>query len=68
MMMPSGQEKKEMEKEGNRSKEVAEEGRKKESRSALWSGTNKNIDVSNGPLARLFARSLAPLTRGKVNF
>ena len=35
---------------------------------ALWSGTNKNRDVSTGPLARPFARSLAPLTRGKVNF
>ena len=31
---------------------------------ALWSGTNKNRDVSTGPLARPFARSLAPLTRG----
>ena len=30
---------------------------------ALWSGTNKNRDVSTGPLARPFARSLAPLTR-----
>ena len=29
----------------------------------LWSGTNKNRDVSTGPLARPFARSLAPLTR-----
>ena len=29
---------------------------------ALWSGTNKNRDVSTGPLARSFARSLAPLT------
>ena len=29
---------------------------------ALWSGTNKNEDVSTGPLARPFARSLAPLT------
>ena len=29
---------------------------------ALWSGTNKNRDVSTGPLARPFARSLAPLT------
>ena len=35
---------------------------------ALWSETNKNRDVSTGPLARPFARSLAPLTRGKVNF
>ena len=35
---------------------------------ALWSGTNKNRDVNTGPLARPFARSLAPLTRGKVNF
>ena len=32
---------------------------------ALWSGTNKNRDVSTGPLARPFAHSLA---RGKVNF
>ena len=31
--------------------------------SALWSGTNKNRDVSTGPLARPFTRSLAPLTR-----
>ena len=30
---------------------------------ALWSGTNKNREVSTGPLARPFARSLAPLTR-----
>ena len=29
---------------------------------ALWSGTNKNTDVSTGSLARPFARSLAPLT------
>ena len=28
---------------------------------ALWSGTNKNRDVSTGPLAHPFARSLAPL-------
>ena len=26
---------------------------------ALWSGTNKNIDVSTGPLAGPFTRSLA---------
>ena len=30
---------------------------------ALWSGTNKNRDLSTGPLARPFARSLPPLTR-----
>ena len=30
---------------------------------ALWSGTNKNRDVSTRPLACLFARSLVPLTR-----
>ena len=30
---------------------------------ALWSGKNKNRDVSTRPLARPFARSLAPLTR-----
>ena len=29
---------------------------------ALWSETNKNQNVSTGPLARPFARSLAPLT------
>ena len=29
---------------------------------ALWSGKNKNRDVSTGPHARPFARSLAPLT------
>ena len=34
---------------------------------ALWSGTHKNSDVSTGLLARPFARSLAPLTGGKVN-
>ena len=34
----------------------------------LWSGTNKYRDVSTGPLARPFARSLAPLTRGKENY
>ena len=28
----------------------------------LWPGTNNNRDVSTGPLARPFARSLAPLT------
>ena len=39
---------------------------KKEDR-ALLSGTTKNPDVSTGPLARLFVRSLAPLTRGHVN-
>ena len=33
----------------------------------LLSGTNKNRDVSTGPLARPLARSLAPLTRRKVN-
>ena len=33
---------------------------------AQWSGSTKNQDVSTGPLARPFARSLAPLTRGKV--
>ena len=32
---------------------------------ALWSKTTKNADVSTGPLACPFARSLAPLTRGK---
>ena len=31
--------------------------------SAQWPGTAKNRDVSTGPLARPFARSLAPLTR-----
>ena len=40
-------------------------------RPALWSGTNKNRNVITGPLARPFARLLAPLTvsqaRGKVN-
>ena len=30
---------------------------------ALWSGTNKNKDISTGPLPRPFARLLAPLTR-----
>ena len=30
---------------------------------ALWSGTNENRDVSTGPLARPFARSLALLIR-----
>ena len=30
--------------------------------SALWSGTNKNRNVSTGPLTRLFACLLAPLT------
>ena len=32
-------------------------------RDALWSETNNNRNVSTGPLARPFARSLAPLTR-----
>ena len=31
----------------------------------LWSGTNKNKDVSTGPLARPFARSLTPSLMGK---
>ena len=35
--------------------------------SSLWSKIEKNTDVSTGPLARPFARSLAPLTRGTVN-
>ena len=30
---------------------------------ALWSGTNKNREISTGPLARPFAHLLAPLTR-----
>ena len=41
---------------------------------ALWARITKNTDCSTGPLAHLFARSLAPLThfthslaRGKVN-
>ena len=34
-----------------------------EEATALWSGTNKNRDVSTRPLAHPFARSLAPLTR-----
>ena len=34
---------------------------------ALWSKIEKNTDVSTGPLARPFAHSLAPLTRGTVN-
>ena len=29
---------------------------------ALWSRTNKNPDVSTGPLARPFANLLAPIT------
>ena len=29
----------------------------------LWSGSTKSRDISTGPLARPFARSLAPLTR-----
>ena len=35
---------------------------------SLWSKTAKNTDCSTGPLARPFACSLAPLTRGKVNY
>ena len=34
---------------------------------ALWSGTNKNRDVSTGPLARPFAHFAHSLARGKVN-
>ena len=34
---------------------------KSEVDAALWSGSTKNTDVSTGPLARLFAHSLAPL-------
>ena len=44
-------------------------------RDALWFGTDKNRDVSTGPLARPYARSLAPLThfahslaRGTANY
>ena len=33
---------------------------------ALWARITKNTDWSTRPLARPFARSLAPLTRGKV--
>ena len=36
---------------------------KKNEKNPQWSGTTKNQDVSTGPLARPFARSLAPLTR-----
>ena len=39
------------------------EGIDGDSAHAQWSGTAKNQDVSTGPLARPFARSLAPLTR-----
>ena len=39
------------------------EGGKRPGGRARWSGTNKNRDVSTGPLARPFAYSLAPLTR-----
>jgi len=35
---------------------------------AQWGRTAKNRDVSTRPFARPFARLLAPLTRGKVNF
>ena len=35
---------------------------------ALWPRTAKNTDYSTGPLARPFARSLAPLSRGKEVF
>ena len=34
----------------------------KQNQNALWSITAKNTDCSTGPLARLFAHSLAPLT------
>ena len=35
---------------------------------ALWSRTAKNTDCSTGSLARPFARSLALLARGKMNY
>ena len=34
--------------------------------STLWARTTENTDWSTGPLARRFARSLAPLARGTV--
>ena len=37
-------------------------------RYALWARVTENTDCSTGPLARPFARSPAPLTRGKVNY
>ena len=35
---------------------------------ALWARTVKNTDCSTGPLARPFARSLAPLIRSLAHF
>ena len=43
--------------------EEEEEEEEEDGDDALWSGSTKNGDVSTGPLARSFARSLAPLTR-----
>ena len=54
--------------EGKAEGEEAQQSPRVPDQNPLWSGTNKNRDVSTGPLARPFARSLAPLTRGKVNF
>ena len=38
----------------------------KEKIDALWSRTNKDRDISTGPLTRLFARLLAPLTHSLI--
>ena len=51
-----------------REREIMESDLPLSSTISLWSRTNKNRDVSTGPLARPFARLLALLTRGKVNF
>ena len=53
-------------------KKIGLKGRKKKGRSpikskALWTRIINNLYCGTGPLAHPFARSLAPLTRGKVN-
>ena len=46
-----------------KNKQDGENEAQREITQSLWSGTNKNRDVSTGQLARPFARSPAPLTR-----
>ena len=52
----------------SRDENVFEKHRKEDHEDALWSGSTKNRDVSTGPLARPFARSLIhSRARGRVN-
>ena len=51
---------------GTKTKRHQHRRRRKEETSTQWFRTAKNRDVSTGPLARPFARSLAPLTPSLV--